>query len=91
VTRCRLYRVSGRVQGVFFRASARDAARDRAVTGWARNLPDGDVEVLACGADSALDEFAAWLHEGPPLARVTRVSVEDVSIPAPDSFEIRHN
>ena len=91
MTRCRLYRVSGRVQGVFFRASARDAARDRAVTGWARNLPNGDVEVLACGADSALDDYAAWLNEGPPLARVTHVSVEDVSTPAPDSFEIRHS
>jgi acylphosphatase len=91
VSRCRLFRVSGRVQGVFFRASARTAARERNITGWARNLPGGDVEVLACGAEPDLQDFAVWLREGPPMAQVTRVSADDVPLSAPGSFDIRHD
>ncbi|MFE0501966.1 acylphosphatase [Lysobacter soli] len=62
--------VSGKVQGVFFRASARDRAQALGLRGFARNLPDGRVEVLAAGDDAAIDELAAWLREGPPMARV---------------------
>lgn len=62
--------VSGKVQGVFFRASARDRAQALGLRGFAKNLPDGRVEVLAAGDDAALDELAAWLREGPPMARV---------------------
>jgi acylphosphatase len=62
--------VSGKVQGVFFRASARDQALKLGLRGWARNLADGRVEVLAAGDDAALDALAAWLREGPPMARV---------------------
>lgn len=89
--RCRLFRVTGRVQGVFYRASARDAARARRLTGWARNLANGDVEVLACGSEGALEEFADWLRTGPPMARVTRVTAEDVALDPPDRFEVRHD
>ena len=62
--------VSGKVQGVFFRASARDRAQALGLRGFAKNLPDGRVEVLAAGGDAAIDELAAWLREGPPMARV---------------------
>jgi len=62
--------VSGRVQGVFFRASTRDQALALGLRGFARNLPDGRVEVLAAGDDVALDRLAAWLRQGPEMAQV---------------------
>ena len=62
--------VSGKVQGVFFRASARDRAQALDLRGFAKNLADGRVEVLASGDSAAIDELAAWLREGPPMARV---------------------
>ena len=62
--------VSGKVQGVWFRASARDQALELGLRGNARNLADGRVDVLAVGDEAAIDGFAAWLRQGPPLARV---------------------
>ena len=70
--------VSGRVQGVFFRASTRAEAERLRVTGYAKNLANGDVEVLACGEAAALDELQRWLHIGPPAARVENVVRSDV-------------
>jgi acylphosphatase len=72
--------VSGRVQGVFFRASAREEAERLGITGWVRNVPGGQVEVLACGTERQLAALREWLHQGPPLAHVTRV----VCSPEPD-------
>jgi len=68
--------VAGRVQGVFFRASTREQAQNLGVAGYARNLPDGRVEVLACGPASAVDRLRDWLRDGPPSARVTGVACE---------------
>ncbi len=68
--------VSGRVQGVFFRAWTRDKARSLQLSGWVRNLPDKRVEVLAQGEASALNKLLAKLHQGPPLARVDQVESE---------------
>jgi len=65
--------VSGKVQGVFFRASTREQARSLGLRGHARNLDDGRVEVLAVGADAAVEAMAGWLRHGPPAARVDRV------------------
>lgn len=62
--------VSGRVQGVFFRASTRDQARRLGLRGYARNLPDGRVEVVVAGATQALAALGQWLRHGPPQARV---------------------
>ena len=62
--------VGGRVQGVFFRASARGQALELELRGYARNLHDGRVEVLAVGDVQALEHFAEWLGHGPPHARV---------------------
>jgi len=68
--------VAGNVQGVFFRASAREAALRLGVTGYARNLSDGRVEVLACGPADAVGELREWLRRGPPQANVTGVACE---------------
>lgn len=86
VPACRLFRVTGRVQGVFFRASTRDVAVELRLTGHARNLPDGSVEVLACGAPQAIDELANWLRHGPRAARVEQVSESAVDCEAPAIF-----
>ena len=65
--------VVGRVQGVFFRASTRTQAQQLGLSGYARNLADGSVEVVASGSAEALDALERWLHVGPPAARVTNV------------------
>ena len=62
--------VGGRVQGVFFRASTQQKARELGLRGYARNLPDGRVEVLAVGDVQALQHLAEWLKRGPSHARV---------------------
>ena len=71
--------VAGRVQGVFYRASTRARARSLGVTGYARNLADGRVEVLACGSPEAVQALCDWLWEGPPAAHVTAVETESVA------------
>ena len=71
VTRCFL--VLGKVQGVYFRHSSRREATRLAIRGYARNLPDGSVEVLARGAAASVEELRAWLARGPPQARVDEV------------------
>lgn len=68
--------VRGRVQGVFFRASAQREARRLGVAGWVKNLPDGSVEILAEGEDEPLREFLAWMQRGPSSARVDRVDTK---------------
>ena len=85
--------VSGRVQGVFFRASTRDRARELGVTGYARNLPDGRVEVLACGKPDAVEALCRWLWQGSPSSQVTAVNVSAVPMSElgapPTSFRAR--
>lgn len=68
--------VSGRVQGVFFRGATADQARALGVTGYARNLADGTVEIIAEGQRSALTGLAAWARRGPRSARVEEVVIE---------------
>jgi acylphosphatase len=70
---CRRFFVSGRVQGVAFRAWTHEHAEALSITGWARNLDDGRVDVLACGDANSVERLAALLHEGPPAARVDAV------------------
>jgi acylphosphatase len=72
----RRFLVSGKVQGVFFRASTARTAEQLGLRGYARNLPDGRVEVLAVGTADALESLARWLRQGPPRARVTAVTAE---------------
>lgn len=73
---CARFFVHGRVQGVFFRASTRERALLLGLSGYAKNLPDGRVEVVASGSAEALDELDGWLHHGPPAARVETVRRE---------------
>lgn len=79
---CKHSLVSGRVQGVFYRASAASKARELGVDGYARNLSDGRVEVLACGAPEAVDAFVQWLWQGSSASKVTGVTVQRVEEPA---------
>ena len=87
-TAVRLFTVHGRVQGVWFRDSTRREAERLGIAGYAINLPDGNVEVLACGRPAAVDELQAWLHRGPPMARVSRVEVTESDAQAPAGFTI---
>lgn len=81
-------KVTGRVQGVWFRGSTRDQAVKLGVAGHARNCADGSVEVFACGEDVAVDELVAWLHMGPLLARVKGVEVAPADDDAPPDFTV---
>jgi acylphosphatase len=86
---CRHFLVSGRVQGVFFRASAQELALQLGLTGWVRNLPDGRVELVACGEPTRVAELERWLWQGPPHARVESVTGRDTEIQAFDDFALR--
>lgn len=72
--------MSGRVQGVFYRASARQRALELGVRGHAHNLPDGRVEVLAVGDPAAVHALIEWLWQGPPAAHVMDVQVSEVAL-----------
>ncbi len=80
--------VSGRVQGVFFRASARHKAEQLGITGYARNSSDGRLEVLACGTKGQVDDFCAWLSQGPANAEVSNVSCQPTDIIPPRDFSV---
>jgi acylphosphatase len=83
---CRQFKISGRVQGVFFRASTRDVAVPLGLTGHAINLPDGRVEVRVCGEDTAIEALRVWLQHGPRRAEVTAVEEEATDCTHPESF-----
>lgn len=87
--RCIHCLVAGRVQGVFFRASAREVAEELGLTGWVRNLPDGRVEVVAVGDAQALARFRDWLRQGPERAVVTSVQCQECRPQPFARFEVR--
>lgn len=78
--------ISGRVQGVFYRASTRNKVHELGLTGYAKNLPDGRVEVLAAGSEEALLLLEKWLWQGPPAAQVTAVEAFEVTVTPPEGF-----
>jgi acylphosphatase len=80
--------VSGRVQGVCFRMATREQAMLHGITGWVRNLPDGRVEVMASGDAQQLQQLKEWLKQGPDLARVTDISVEELEYQEFGNFTI---
>jgi acylphosphatase len=80
--------VTGEVQGVFFRASTRNEALRLKLRGYARNLPDGRVDVVACGDAAAVDELEQWLWQGPPAARVDDVVRSEYGDDVPAGFAV---
>jgi acylphosphatase len=78
--------VAGKVQGVWYRASTQRQAVALGLSGYARNLPDGCVEVLACGETAALRQLQDWLWQGPPAAEVTDVQCAPAADVAPAGF-----
>jgi acylphosphatase len=77
--------ISGRVQGVFFRAATQRTAIDLNLTGWVRNITDGRLEAVFEGGDAKVDKMLAWCHIGPPAARVEEVTVNEE--PCTDIFQ----
>lgn len=82
-------KISGKVQGVFFRASTKDAAEQMDIKGFVRNEKDGSVYVEAEGEDDNLTQFLAWCHQGPPHAEVKNVHIEEDGIQGFSRFEIK--
>ena len=68
--------ISGRVQGVWYRASAKDKAEQLGLKGWVKNTYDGNVEAAFEGEEDSVESMIAWCHEGPKLANVTNVKVD---------------
>lgn len=81
--------ISGRVQGVWFRDSTKEQAKQLNISGWAKNLPDGRVEIVASGERANLDELYEWLQDGPKLANVTDCTREELSWYDYMDFEIK--
>ena len=85
--------ISGRVQGVCYRASTQQKASQWAISGYARNLPDGRVEVLMCGEAGQLEKLKDWCWQGPSAAEVTDLQCEAVAIDSlgklPETFVIK--
>jgi acylphosphatase len=82
--------VSGRVQGVYYRANTRDTAREEGVDGWVKNLDDGRVEAVFEGPEDAVEAMVEWCHTGSPAAEVADVAVEYERPAGEDGFEIRY-
>jgi acylphosphatase len=88
---CRRYIVSGRVQGVFFRASTQEQAEKLGLTGWVKNRRDGKVEALACGSRQQLEQFETWISNGPPMASVSDITVKPFDDdPIVNGFNIKY-
>ncbi len=85
---CKKCLVAGRVQGVFYRATVARRAQELAIRGYARNLADGRVEVLACGDKEAVETFVTWLWTGSSASKVTSVDVTEIS---PESVQLSAN
>ncbi len=86
---CRKCIVSGRVQGVYYRGSTQRVAQQLGITGSAVNLPDGTVEVIACGEASQVEQLEQWLWQGSDWAVVSGVKCETVEMTPPNGFITR--
>lgn len=83
-------RIKGKVQGVFFRKFTQQAAIKYAISGYVKNLPDGDVQVEATGNESDMNKFIEWCHTGSPLSKVEEVIVTDLPQIKYSGFTIRY-
>jgi acylphosphatase len=84
-------RISGRVQGVGYRAWTERQADSLQLSGWVRNLPNGDVEAVFSGPSAAVEAMLEACYRGPPHARVTGVDISDLAEPIPGSFTVRYD
>ncbi|AUM00629.1 acylphosphatase [Zoogloeaceae bacteirum Par-f-2] len=84
----RSLRILGRVQGVFYRASAKAQADRLGLRGWVRNKRDGSVEALVAGPAEAIDRFIDWAYQGPAQARVERIEIGAADAPQAAGFRI---
>jgi len=85
--RAKRLHITGKVQGVWYRASTVEQAQALGLAGWARNCADGSVEVLAVGDAAAIEALIEWAHEGPPNAVVAGVSATDIPLPDPTPID----
>ena len=83
--------ISGNVQGVFFRQSTREKAKELGITGWVKNMPDRTVHILASGTKEHLEELVSWCRQGPPKASVHAVEVKERSLQQFDAFTIERS
>ena len=90
MTIARKLRLTGLVQGVFFRAWTRDEARRLRVNGWVRNCDDGSVEAHVEGEEGAVQQLIERMRDGSPGARVDDFDIEEVGLENFDRFEVRH-
>jgi acylphosphatase len=81
--------VSGRVQGVFYRASTHQKASELGLKGFVRNEPNGDVYIEAEGDEQVVQNLISWCKQGPPRARVDHVDVKEIPVKGYDAFEVR--
>ena len=89
LTRAHVF-VTGRVQGVYYRANTREQARQRGVDGWVRNLADGRVEAVFEGEEASVEAMVEWCHTGSPRAEVEGVEVEYEPPEGESGFEVRY-
>ncbi len=83
--------ITGRVQGVWYRASAQSEAQGLGLTGWVRNRADGDVELVAEGSRAALESLLEWCRNGPPMAHVEDVRVRwEAPLDEAQDFQLRY-
>jgi acylphosphatase len=80
--------IKGKVQGVFFRASTKDKANELGINGWVKNMPDGNVEILATGNKDQLENFIEWCRRGPKQAKVSDVIVSNADESFLNEFRI---
>ena len=80
--------ICGKVQGVFYRATAKEIADDLGVKGWVRNLLDRNVEITATGTEESLQKFTDWCKQGPPRAKVDDVIVDEIALEEFRDFRI---
>lgn len=82
--------ITGRVQGVWFRGSTRDKAKQLGIKGYVKNMPDGSVYIEAEGNEERLGDFIAWCRQGPPMANVDNVKIEDGEVKNYKVFDVKH-
>ena len=80
--------IKGKVQGVFYRATAKDVADLLGIKGWVKNLPDENVEIKATASEEILQKFIAWCKQGPPKAKVDEAIVEELGFEEFKGFRI---